>query len=220
MQIIERIESQMSATGLPLVGITLAAVPCPDTPVILTLHWHGFIRQKLVDLEEAEVVAYTPIPSSTLQLNERWHDLVAVDRAAMDAGWELGAWDVARSEQPACLRPGAASTEALECLQAFGAYPHSVNGAQVAVSDAPDTDDLVELAANRGYLLWSFRPVCGGIWKDLADDATLTEDGRRTSPCPHLPVPPTCSGKRRTVYRFGFPVHRALPVPQTRINYN
>ena len=216
MQILERIESQMSATGLPLVGITLAAVPCPDTPVILTLHWHGFIKQKLVDLEEAEVVAYTPIPSSTLQLNERWHDLVAVDRAAMDAGWELGAWDVARSEQPACLRPGAASSEALECLQAFGAYPHSVNGAQVAVSDAPDTDDLVELAANCGYLLWSFRPVCGGIWKDLADDATLTQDGRRPSPCPHLPVPPICSGKRRTVYRFGFPVRRALPVPQPK----
>ncbi len=177
MQILDRIESQMSATGLPLVGITLAAVPCPDTPVILTLHWHGFIKQKLVDLEEAEAVAYTPIPSSTLQLNERWHDLLAVDRAAMDAGWELGAWDVARSEQPGCLRPGAAPAEALECLQAFGAYPHSVNGAQVAVADAPDTDDLVELAANRGYLLWSFRPVCGGIWKDLADDATLTPDG-------------------------------------------
>ncbi|MDP1672790.1 MAG: diguanylate cyclase [Burkholderiales bacterium] len=216
MQILDRIESQMTATGLPLVGITLAAVPCPDTPVILTLHWHGFIKQKLVDLEEAEAVAYTSIPSSTLQLNERWHDLVAVDRAAMDAGWELGAWDVARSEQPACLRPGAAATEALECLQAFGAYPHSVNGAQVAVSDAPDTDDLVELAANRGYLLWSFRPVCGGIWKELADDATLTQEGRRPSPCPHLPVPPACSGKRRTVYRFGFPVHRALPVPQSK----
>ena len=216
MQILERIESQMSATGLPLVGITLAAVPCPDTPVILTLHWHGFIKQKLVDLEEAEAVAYTPIPSSTLQLNERWHDLLAVDRAAMDAGWELGAWDVARSEQLGCLRPGAAPGEALECLQAFGAYPHSVNGAQVAVSDAPDTDDLVELAANRGYLLWSFRPVCGGIWKDLADDATLTQEGRRPSPCPHLPVPPTCSGKRRTVYRFGFPVRRALAVPQPR----
>jgi hypothetical protein len=216
MQILDRIESQMTATGLPLVGITLAAVPCPDTPVILTLHWHGFIKQKLVDLEEAEAVAYTSIPSSTLQLNERWHDLVAVDRAAMDAGWELGAWDVARSEQPACLRPGAAATEALECLQAFGAYPHSVNGAQVAVSDAPDTDDLVELAANRGYLLWSFRPVCGGIWKELADDATLTQEGRRPSPCPHLPVPPACSGKRRTVYRFGFPVHRALPVPRSK----
>lgn len=212
MQILERIENQMSATGLPLVGVTLAAVPCPDTPVILTLHWHGFVTQKLVELEEAEAVSYASIPSSSLQLNERWYDLIAVDRAAMDAAWELGAWDVARAERPGCLRPGADSTEALECLQAFGAYPYTINGAQVTVSEAPDTDDLVELAAARGYLLWAFRPVRGGIWKDFADDATLSEEGRRAPPCPHMPVPPACTGKRKMVYRFGLPRHRALPV--------
>ena len=107
MQILERIEDQINASGFPLVGITLAAVPCPDTPVILTLHWHGFFKQKLIDLDEAEPVAFTSIPSSSLQLNERWSDLVALDCAAMDAGWELGAWDVARAERPGCLRPGA-----------------------------------------------------------------------------------------------------------------
>jgi len=85
MQILERIEGQMSATGLPLVGITLAAVPCPDTPVILTLHWHGFIKQKLAELEEAETVGYTPIPSSSLQLNDRRRHLTAVEHAAMEA---------------------------------------------------------------------------------------------------------------------------------------
>lgn len=212
MQILERIEDQIAATGLPLVGISLAAVPCPDTPVILTLHWHGFIRQKLVDLEEAEAVAFAPIPSSTLQLNERWHDLVAVDCAAMDAGWALGAWDVSRAERPGCLRPGADPTEALECLQAFGTYPHAIHGQQVAVSEAPDAGELVALAGARGYLQWVFRPVRGGIWQDVADDATLSEGGRRTGPCPHAPVIPTCSGKRRTVYRFGIPRHRALPV--------
>lgn len=212
MQILERIENQMSATGLPLVGITLAAVPCPDTPVILTLHWHGFIKQKLIELEEAEAVAYTSIPSSSLQLNERWYDLIAVDRAAMDAAWELGAWDVARAERPGCLRPGADASEALECLQAFGAYPHAVNGSQVAVSDAPDSDELVELAAARGYLMWVFRPVRGGIWKDYADDATLSAEGRRAPPCPHLPLPPACAGKRKTVYRFGVPTRQALPI--------
>jgi hypothetical protein len=66
MQILDRINDQIAATSLPLVGITLAAVPCPDTPVILTLHWHGFIKEKLADLEEAEAVSYTPIPSSAL----------------------------------------------------------------------------------------------------------------------------------------------------------
>lgn len=215
MQILERIEDQMSSTGLPLVGITLAAVPCPDTPVILTLHWHGFIRQKLIELKEAEVVAYTPIPSSSLQLNDRWRDLRAVDQAAMEAGWALGAWDVERAERPACFRPGARETEELECMQAFGTYPCNINGAEVAVSDTPDIDDLLELAAMRGYLMWAFRPVRGGIWQEYADDATLSGEGRRALPCPHAPVPPGCADKRRTVYRFGIPTQRALPVVQT-----
>lgn len=205
MQILERIEDQIAATGLPLVGITLAAVPCPDTPVILTLHWHGFIKEKLADIEEAEAVAYTPVPSSALQLNERWNTLLAVDRATMEAAWELGAWDVARAERPGCMRPGAASSEALECLQAFGSFPFGINGNQVVVSDAPDSDDLVQLAAERGYLMWLFRPVRGGIWAEYADDATLRTDGRRPPPCPHRPIPPQCDGKRRTVYRFGVP---------------
>lgn len=206
LQILERIEDQITATGLPLVGITLAAVPCPDTPVILTLHWHGFIKEKLVDMEDADAVSYTPIPSSALQLNERWGDLVAVDRAAMEAAWELGAWDVARAERPGCLRPGANGTEAFECLQAFGSFPYGINGQQVVVADAPDADDLVQLAADRGYLMWVFRPVSGGIWADYADDATLTPEGRRPPPCPLSPIPPACSGKRKTVYRFGRPM--------------
>jgi len=193
MELLDRIEDQVAATGLPLFAITLAAVPCPDTPVILTLHWHGFIKEKLAEIEEADVVSYTPIPSSALQLNERWRDLVAVDRAAMDAAWELGAWDVQRAERPGCMRPGADSAEALECLQAFGSFPFGVSGNNAVVADAPDADELVEVAARRGYLMWLFRPVCGGIWGDYADDATLVEDGRRRLPCPLRPIPPKSS---------------------------
>jgi len=203
LQLLERIEEQIGATGLPLVGVTLAAVPCPDTPVILTLHWHGFIKEKLADIEEAEAVAYTPIPSSALQINERWDDLITVDHATCEAAWQLGAWDVARAERPACLRPGAAATEPLECLQAFGAFPYGVNGQQVVVSEAPDSDDLIKLAAGRGYLMWLFRPVSGGIWAEVAEDATLSPEGRRAGPCPYHPITPTCAGKRQTVYRFG-----------------
>ena len=203
MEILERIEEQIAASGLPLVGITLAAVPCPDTPLILTLHWHGFIREKLADVEQAEAVFFTPLPSSALQLNDRWRDLVAVDRAAMEAAWALGAWDVARAERKGCMRPGAPSTEALECLQAFGAFPFGINGNQVVVADAPDADELLQLAARRGYLMWLFRPVSGGIWAEVADDATLTSRGRRPPPCPHRPIPPRCDGNRKTVYRFG-----------------
>jgi hypothetical protein len=205
MEFLERIESQIAATGLPLVGITVAAVPCPDTPVILTLHWHGFIREKLCDAPTAETVSYTPVPSSALQLNDRWSNVLAVDLAAMEAAWELGAWDVARAERRGCLRPGAPSTEALECLQAFGSFPFGMNGNQLVVSDAPDADELIQLAASRGYLLWQFRPVSGGIWADYADDATLGERGRRAGPCPHRPIPPRCDANRKTVYRFGVP---------------
>src|SRR5512138_1787689 len=104
MELLERIEQQIEAAQLPLFGITLAAVPCPDTPVILTLHWHGFVREKLVEADDAQVVSFRSVPSSALQLNERWDDLLSVDRAALEAGWELGAWDVARAERPACLR--------------------------------------------------------------------------------------------------------------------
>src|SRR5262249_44438418 len=100
MEILERIENQITATGMPLFGITLAAVPCPDTPVILTLHWHAFVKEKLTEVEHADPVSYTPVPSSALQLNDRWGDLVALDRAAMEAAWELGAWDVSRAERP------------------------------------------------------------------------------------------------------------------------
>ena len=46
MELMERIEQQMAATQLPLFAITLAAVPCPDTPLILTLHWHAFVRER------------------------------------------------------------------------------------------------------------------------------------------------------------------------------
>ena len=82
MVLLERIEQQMEATGLPLFGITLAAVPCPDTPIILTLHWHGFVREKLLDIDEVQPVAYRTIPSSALQVNERWRDIVALSGVA------------------------------------------------------------------------------------------------------------------------------------------
>jgi len=203
MQLMERIEEQMAATQLPLFAITLAAVPCPDTPVILTLHWHAFVRERTADAEGAQSIAYKTVPSSALQLNARWEDVLTVDRAALEAAWELGAWDVARAERPSVARPGAESREALECLQAFGAFPFGVDGNQVVVADAPDADDLLNVAARRGYLMWLFRPVHGGIWKGVADDATLLPDGTREPPCPVQPVPPAGRGTRKTVYRFG-----------------
>ena len=210
MNLLETITEHMSVKPLPLVAITVAAVPCPDTPVILTLHWHGFVEEKIIELEEAETVAYKPIPSSALQVNHRWSDLVMLDRAAMEAGWELGAWDVARAERTGCTRPGADSSEALECLQAFGSFPYGFSDCPVVEAEAPDAAELVTLAARRGYLMWMFRPVYRGIWAEFADDATLRANGTRTPPCPIESVPPMGNGSRKTVYRFGVPGSSSL----------
>jgi hypothetical protein len=205
MEILERIEAQIAASQLPLFAITVAAVPSPDTPFILTLHWHGFVRERLADLEEAKTVAYHSVPSSALQVNDRWTDILDLDRATMEAGWELGAWDVARTERPSCNRPGAESSEAIDCLNAFGVFPFGVNGKETVVADAPDADGLVELAGRGGYLMWLFRPVRGGIWSDVADDATLLPGGSREPPCPYTPIRPHLRAANRTVYRFGLP---------------
>jgi hypothetical protein len=197
------IEDQCGAMKLPLVAVTMAAVPCTDTPVILTLHWHGFMREHPADLSEAGTVAFRSVPSSAMQVNDRWGDLKDLDRAALEAAWSFGAWDVARSERRACARPGARSREFLECRQAFSAFPFGVDGGEVAMADAPDHEALFSLAQVRGYLMWLFRPVSHGIWKDVADDRTLDALGKRPLPCPVVPVASKLERDVKTVYRLG-----------------
>ena len=203
MDLLGAIKGQIEAVNLPLYAITVTAVPHPDTPVLLMLHWHGFRRDFLMNTPEANPVAYRSVPTSALQLNERWRELETLDLAAMEAGWELGAWDVARHKRRACMRPGADSIEALECLQAFGSYPDSMGGRDLVIGEVPDADELLELGANIGYLTWKFRPVVGGIWADVADDATLTPDGSREPTCPLMPAPAPDDADSTTVYRFG-----------------
>ena len=203
MDVLESIRGQIEAVRLPLYAVTLTAVPRADTPVLLMMHWHGFRREFLLEAPAAQPVAFRPVPASALQLNERWRELETVDLAAMEAGWELGAWDVARRQRPGCLRPGADAREALECFQAFGSYPESMGGADLVVAEAPDSDELLRLGAAVGYVTWQFRPVCGGIWADVADDVTLGPDGSRDPPCPLPPEPPADDAASNTIYRFG-----------------
>jgi hypothetical protein len=203
MYLLERIEEQMFSTRLPLVAITVAAVPYANTPIVLTLHWHGLSPTRLANVEGAQAIAYRSVPSSALQINARWDDLEYLDMATMETAWELGAWDVARLERVSCLRPGADSYESLECLRAFGNYPYQLDGNPPFLSETPDADNLVDVAARSGYLTWIFRPVRGGLWKAVADDQTLEADGRRKPPCPYLSQPPRMGRHRRTVYRFG-----------------
>ena len=203
MQLLERIEEQLSSTRLPLVAVTLAAVPYANTPIVMTLHWHGLSPTRLAEVEGASAISFRSVPSSALQINERWDDLEYLDMTAMEAAWELGAWDMARIERISCLRPGADTSESVECQRAFGTYPYHLDGEPPIVAEAPDANDLVEVAARSGYLTWVFRPVSGGIWRPVADDQTLEADGRRKPPCPYLSETPRMGRHRKTLYRFG-----------------
>jgi hypothetical protein len=189
------------------VGITVAAVPYANTPVVLTLHWHGFVELRLADVTDANVVAYQPVPSSALQLNERWDRLDDLENSLLDVAWELGAWDLARVEALPFIRPGACEQESVECMGAFGAHPLAIDGQPPVVAEVPDADDLIEAAGRSGYLQWMFRPVRGGVWAEVAEDLTLEQGGYRNPPCPVLPIPTRAvlhkRAPRRVVYQFG-----------------
>jgi hypothetical protein len=206
MHLLEQIESQLIANRLPLVGITLAAVPYANTPIVLTLHWHGFVETRLANVTDANVVAYQPVPSSALQVNDRWDQLQELENEVLDVAWELGSWDLARVEALPFVRPGACEQESLECMNAFGSLPLTIDGQPPVVAEVPDADELIRAAARSGYLQWTFRPVRGGVWAEVAEDETLEEGGYRNPPCPYLAVPtrlPRTREPRRVVYQFG-----------------
>lgn len=203
MQLLDCIESQLIANRLPLVGVSIAAVPYANTPVVLTLHWHGFVETRLADVTDANVVAYQPVPSSALQLNERWDRLEELENAVLDVAWELGSWDVARREAPPFIRPGSTTQESVECMGAFGNIPVAIAGQPPVVAEVPDVDDLIETAGRSGYMQWLFRPVRGGLWSEVADDLTLENGGYRNPPCPVIAAPAKPGSRRRVVYQLG-----------------
>src|SRR5262245_26018967 len=150
MHLLDRIETQLIANRLPLVAISVAAVPYANTPVVLTLHWHGFVETRLAEVTDANVVAYQAVPSSALQLNERWDRLDDLENAVLDVAWELGSWDLARNEAIPFVRPGAPEQESLECMGAFGSMPLAIDGQSPVVAEVPDAGDLIETAARAG----------------------------------------------------------------------
>ena len=206
MHLLDRIETQLISNRLPLVGVTIAAVPYANTPVVLTLHWHGFVETRLADVTDANVVAYQPVPSSALQVNERWDRLDELESDVLDVAWQLGSWDLARTEALPFIRAGASEQESFECMGAFGTPPVLLDGQPPVVAEVPDAEDLIEAAGRTGYLQWVFRPVRGGLWADVAEDDTLEQGGYRNPTCPYLATP-TRLGEtrepRRIVYQFG-----------------
>jgi hypothetical protein len=203
MQLLDRIESQMVSNRLPLMAVTMAAVPYANTPFVLQLHWHGFVETRLAEMEGANPVAYQTVPSSALQLNERWDRFDELENAVLDVAWELGAWDLARLEARPFIRPGADCQESFECMGAFGKVPVALDGQVPVVAEVPDSDELIEAAARSGYVQWIFRPVHGGVWADVADDLTLQPGGYRNPPCPYLSAPTRPGKSRKVVYQFG-----------------
>jgi hypothetical protein len=204
MHLLDRIETQLISNRLPLVAITVAAVPYANTPLVLTLHWHGFVETRLADVTDANVVAYQPVPSSALQVNERWDQFGELENEVLDVAWELGSWDLARTDAPPFVRPGASEQESLECMGAFGSLPLAIDGQPPIVAEVPDSSDLIEAASRTGYVQWLFRPVRGGVWAEVADDVTLEAGGYRNPPCPVIATPPRIGrAPRRVVYQFG-----------------
>jgi len=206
MDLLDRIEMQLVSNRLPLVAVTVAAVPYANTPVVLTLHWHGFVETRLADVTDANVVAYQAVPSSALQLNDRWDGLDQLENDVLDVAWELGSWDLARVEALPFVRPGASEQESPECRSAFGSHPVTIDGQPPIVAEVPDGEDLIAAASRTGYLQWTFRPVRGGVWAGTEDDVTLQEGGYRNPPCPVLPQPtrfPRTRQPRRVVYTLG-----------------
>lgn len=200
MDIFGKIAAQIATVGLPLYAVTVTAVPRADTPLLLILHWHGFRREAPSGPDQR--AAIQPVPGSALQLNDRWNALETIDAAMLDAGWQMGAWDVEREVRRACTWIGASDREALECRQAFGEHP--MVGPEMHLADeAPDRADLMHLGAAVGYVRWKFRPARGGLWGETADDDTLAPDGSRQPPCPVMPEAPRDGRESHTFYRLG-----------------
>ena len=197
MRILERIEDQIASTQLPLVGITLAAVPCPDTPVILTLHWHGFIKEKLAEVEEAQTVSYTPIPSSALAVNDCWRLSPSILLRWKRRGRSVRGTSLAPSARAACA---CAKRRGARMPAGFRLFPTASrhSGRRLRRSRRR------RASATRRPTRLSLKRGCSGrseaaSGREHAADATLGPEGTRPAPCPHRPIPPVCDGKRQTV---------------------
>ena len=199
--ILEVIEDQLVANRLPLAGVTLAALAFPNTPAVLSLHWHAFVE--IPAAPQRDSLLYQSVPSSALQLTLRWDEFEDLETDVLEASWELGAWDLRRTGAPPC---SASAQRYAECLTSFGASGQEINGDQVFVADVPDALDLVDAAAREGYVRWQFRPTWCGLWKDLADDVTLQAGGYRNPRCP-VGARPLEPSPGTVVFRLGKSKH-------------
>jgi hypothetical protein len=99
---------------------------------------------------------------------------------------------------------------------AFGCPSMLQDGMPPTVSEVPDAEDLVEVAARAGYRYWKFLPMRGGIWEGDRDDMTLEPGGYRNPSCPAMSVPmgnpQALRQPRQIVYQFGRSMTLDVPV--------
>lgn len=180
--LLEIIEGQLVANRLPVAAVTVAVTPLPNTPAVVSLHWHAYVEMRAASQGRPASVHF--VPSSALQVNPRWDRFEDIEDCVLETAWELGAWDLHRREARPCARPGAALRETIDCETAFGVSTQRIEREPVFVAEVPDGADLVEAAGRCGYVCWQFRPTWCGAWKDLARDATLEPAGYRNPRCP------------------------------------
>jgi hypothetical protein len=203
------LHEHVRSVRLPLFAVTVTAAAKVNTPLVAILHWHGFQRATPLVLPGVDIPP-RPVPGSALLLDTPWHSFETVDAKLLDAAWQFGAWDVERVERRGCNVIGASAGEALACRQAFGDYGEDRARDPQLLADASDRDELMQLAARRGYLRWLFRPIKGGLWSALNEpDDTLDADGGRQPPFPVPPEPRRADGRGRTIYRLGA-AHRIM----------
>lgn len=205
MQVFDKVVDQVQSVGLPVVAVSLTAVPRANTPVLLMVHWHGFVHPQAPRFSQAGTPLRTPvsIPGSALQLSDTWRTMENLDDAMLQAAWQFGAWDLVREERRGCNTAGASEREALECRQAFADNPFDGPAETLMLAEAPDREDLMHFGARVGYVRWQFHPVKNGLWSDSAGDDTLQADGSRKLPCPVVARPVVGTRLSQTRYRLG-----------------
>ena len=106
MEVFDKVVDQVQSVGLPIVAVSLTAVPRANTPVLLVVHWHGFAHADISRSQSASADAenLASIPGSALQLSETWLALEHLDEAMLQAAWQFGAWDLVREERRGCNR--------------------------------------------------------------------------------------------------------------------
>ena len=188
----------------PLAAVSLATLPRKSSPLLLLLHWHGFLPQPPArDPSGPPVHRRAALPSSALQLTQLWDGIGQLDAQMLEAAWQLGAWDMTREHRRGCNTVGAPMREAVECRQAFGDNPLAPDDETHLVAEAPDRIEMRDLAARLGYIRWLFRPVAEGLWRSAGEDDSLLPDGSRELPCPIEPHPRSIGSDSRHRYQLG-----------------